>query len=327
MAITETLYTGNNATTIYAITFPYIADSDIKVTLNGVLTTAFVVLVTKEVQFAAAPNTGVAIRIFRETDDLTTSATFFPGSSIRAEDLNDNFTQGIYIAQESRNKVDSALLKAGGTMTGPLVFAAGQSTATTSTPGIVQLNNSVASTSQTQAATPSAVKTAYDEALAKGKFYEEIQTASNSLQLDFTIPSWTKQITVAFYNVDPTTNTIYVRLGDVVSGVKASGYSSYSQAVTYTTPTSSTSSSSSFSLGFAAIVSASLANVNGHWTISSMDSNIWMASSSLRELFSGFGLITSIGSVTLAGTINSLRVIPISNGTFSGSVAVRCVGI
>ncbi len=50
----------------------------------------------------------------------------------------------------------------GGTMTGAITFAGGQPTATTSSPNIVQLENSTASTSTTTAATPSSVKSAYD---------------------------------------------------------------------------------------------------------------------------------------------------------------------
>lgn len=50
----------------------------------------------------------------------------------------------------------------GGTMTGAITFAGGQPTATTSSPNIVQLEDSTASTSTTTAATPSSVKSAYD---------------------------------------------------------------------------------------------------------------------------------------------------------------------
>jgi len=50
----------------------------------------------------------------------------------------------------------------GGTMTGAVAFAAGQPTATTGSPNIVQLENSTASTSTTTAATPSSVKAAFD---------------------------------------------------------------------------------------------------------------------------------------------------------------------
>lgn len=60
----------------------------------------------------------------------------------------------------------AALPLSGGTMTGAIAFAGAQPTATTSTAGIVQLSSSTSSTSTTLAATPSAVKTAYDLAAA-----------------------------------------------------------------------------------------------------------------------------------------------------------------
>lgn len=54
----------------------------------------------------------------------------------------------------------------GGTMSGNIVFAAGQPTATTAAAAIVQLTDSISSTSVTTAATPNSVKTAYDLANA-----------------------------------------------------------------------------------------------------------------------------------------------------------------
>tara|TARA_R100000781_G_scaffold44571_2_gene30287 strand:- start:391 stop:2034 length:1644 start_codon:yes stop_codon:yes gene_type:complete len=58
----------------------------------------------------------------------------------------------------------SYLALSGGTMTGSIAFWASQPTASTSDPNIVQLEDSVSSTSTTKAATPNSVKTAYDKA-------------------------------------------------------------------------------------------------------------------------------------------------------------------
>jgi hypothetical protein len=83
----------------------------------------------------------VAIRIYRETDDTELAATFFPGSAIRAADLNADFDQTLYVVQEVNNyavKLDDPLYvnktyidaqdatkvnKAGDTMTGPLAMS------------------------------------------------------------------------------------------------------------------------------------------------------------------------------------------------------------
>ena len=103
MAVTENTYTGNGSTVLYSFTFPYLATTDIKVSVNGTLTTAYTLANATTVQFNTAPTNGAAIRIYRTTSDASSKATFFPGSSIRAQDLNDNFTQNLYIAQETAN--------------------------------------------------------------------------------------------------------------------------------------------------------------------------------------------------------------------------------
>ena len=99
-AVTENNYTGNNSTTTYSFTFPYLKTSDIKASLDGVATTAFTLPTATTLQFNTAPATGALIKIFRETtvDELT--ATFYAGSAIKSEDLNENFTQNLYVTQE-----------------------------------------------------------------------------------------------------------------------------------------------------------------------------------------------------------------------------------
>ena len=101
MAITENKYTGNGSTVLYSFTFPYLDVPDIKVSLDGVLTTAYTLANATQIRFNAAPANGVAIRLYRQTNDESLNATFYPGSAIRAQDLNDNFTQNLYVTQES----------------------------------------------------------------------------------------------------------------------------------------------------------------------------------------------------------------------------------
>ena len=108
MASTENTYTGNGSTVLYAFTFPYLNTTDVKASLNGTATTAYTFANETTVQFNSAPGSGVAIRIYRETADTTTPATFYAGSAIRAKDLNDNFTQNLYTTQESNNEASSA---------------------------------------------------------------------------------------------------------------------------------------------------------------------------------------------------------------------------
>jgi chemotaxis protein histidine kinase CheA len=108
MAITQTTYTGDGSTTNYSFTFEYLKQADVKVTLDTVATTAFTFANATTLAFTTAPGNGVAIRIFRDTAIDTLSSTFFPGSAIKAEDLNQNFTQNLYVTQESDFEVDTA---------------------------------------------------------------------------------------------------------------------------------------------------------------------------------------------------------------------------
>lgn len=103
MAITQDTYTGNGVKTNYTFTFPYIEEDDVKVSLDGVDTTAYTFANATTIQFNTAPDVGVAIRIYRNTSDENLSAVFYSGSAIRSQDLNNNFTQALYVAQETKN--------------------------------------------------------------------------------------------------------------------------------------------------------------------------------------------------------------------------------
>ena len=117
MATTQNTYTGNGSLTEYSFTFPYLEETDIKVSLDGVDTTAYTLANATTISFVTAPANGVAIRIYRVTATDSAQATFFAGSAIRAQDLNDNNNQLLYATQETVNRrLDST----GGTMTGEL---------------------------------------------------------------------------------------------------------------------------------------------------------------------------------------------------------------
>ena len=111
MATTENNYTGNGILTSYTFSFPYIKKEDVKVTLDEIGTTDFTINDNTPtlIDFNIVPPDGVAIRIFRETDTTATSSTFFPGSAIRAQDLNRNFEQSLFIGQEEENKIQNVI--------------------------------------------------------------------------------------------------------------------------------------------------------------------------------------------------------------------------
>ena len=100
MAVTSNTFTGDGSTTNYSFTFEYLEQDEVKVTIGGTATSAFTFANATTLSFTSAPASGAEIRIYRDTDIDTLKATFFPGSAIKAEDLNDNFTQNNFAVQE-----------------------------------------------------------------------------------------------------------------------------------------------------------------------------------------------------------------------------------
>jgi hypothetical protein len=112
MAITSNTYTGNGSNKLFSITFPYLETTDVDVYLNGVLqtvTTQYTFASATTVEFVVAPGNGITVLLNRSTDEATIQNTFFPGSSIKANDLNENFDQVLYLAQETNNNVANAV--------------------------------------------------------------------------------------------------------------------------------------------------------------------------------------------------------------------------
>ena len=111
-------YNGNGSITTYSFSFPYLKTEDVKVSLNGLTqaTTKYTVSTSPtKITFNAtsvdstvqesdgAPKTGVAVRVYRDTEVDTAKAVYSAGSSVRAGDLNDNQDQVLYALQETQS--------------------------------------------------------------------------------------------------------------------------------------------------------------------------------------------------------------------------------
>ena len=111
MAVTEKNITSTGATS-YTFEFEYLKTTDVKVSVNGTATTEFQVPngAPTTVQFNSGhvPASGAAIRIYRDTNVDNLSATFYAGSAIKSQDLNDNFNQNLYVTQEAKRDAASA---------------------------------------------------------------------------------------------------------------------------------------------------------------------------------------------------------------------------
>jgi len=108
MSSPQNTYTGDNSSTSFSFAFDYLNTSDVKASLDGTLTTDFTLTDQKQLTFNTAPATGVVIRIFRDTENDSLSSEFSPGSAIKASDLNTNFKQGLFVAQETTMSADAA---------------------------------------------------------------------------------------------------------------------------------------------------------------------------------------------------------------------------
>jgi len=109
MADTESTLPGNGTAGPFNYTFPALEAAHVKVSVDNVAKTVGVDysldFVQKEITFLVAPYPTAAqtIRIYRETGDAALEATFYSGAAIRATDLNNNFNQALYVAQETKN--------------------------------------------------------------------------------------------------------------------------------------------------------------------------------------------------------------------------------
>ena len=109
---------------LYSISFEYLDRADVKVSVNGVDTTdpssTYTFAFANDTQISLTPNSGIVgngVRVYRETNTDQLDVTFFPGSAIRAADLNKNFEQNNFATQEVKERF---LDRTGGAMEGIL---------------------------------------------------------------------------------------------------------------------------------------------------------------------------------------------------------------
>ena len=101
MAVTSNTYTvgGSGQAGPYSYSFPILADTDIKVSVNGIIktvTTHYTVDAgNTRITFVSGqePATGAKVIVYRDTDEDPITNTFVAGSTIRSNELNDNFNQ------------------------------------------------------------------------------------------------------------------------------------------------------------------------------------------------------------------------------------------
>ena len=199
MATTEQGYTGDGNQVNFSVPFPYLLQTDVTVTVDNVVQTLgpandYVFSQSNQITFNVAPANLAAILFKRETNAEELPVDFSAGTSLRAVDLNSNFKQNLYIAQETQNQtvtassgnladgavtnakiangavntlkladnsVTTAKIVDGNVTDAKIATVTGTKVtqATTSVRGTVQLYSNLDSTSETLAATAKAVNT------------------------------------------------------------------------------------------------------------------------------------------------------------------------
>lgn len=100
---TEVIYNGDGSDVTFSITFPFLRESDVKVSVGGETKNSpadYSITGTVVTFVTAPPNATGNVRIYRNTDIDEPRSTFETGSSIRANELNRNIKQLLFAIKE-----------------------------------------------------------------------------------------------------------------------------------------------------------------------------------------------------------------------------------
>jgi hypothetical protein len=297
MATTSNTYTGNGSNKLFSITFPYLDTSDIDVYLNGTLqtiTTHYTFANATTVEFVAAPANGAVILLDRSTDDSALQATFFPGSSIKANDLNDDFDQVLYIAQETANVATTATSTAAAA-TSTANTALSQSAAAVSTANTASSNASAAvATANTANSNASAAVSTANTASSNAS--AAVSTA-NAAAVDAATAISTANGAVSTANA--ATSTANTALSNSTAAVStANTASSNASAAVSTANTASSNASAAVSTANSALSTANTALSNSSTAIST--ANAASAAVAAAVIYQPVVDLTALGLLTPA---------------------------
>ena len=97
-------YTGNGSTTSFSVTFPYISNTDVIVTVDGVtktLTTHYTFSNSSTISFGSAPANGAVIKFTRSSNRSARLVDYQDGSTLTEASLDQDGNQSFFVAQEA----------------------------------------------------------------------------------------------------------------------------------------------------------------------------------------------------------------------------------
>ena len=112
MAFAIDTYTGNGSTTSFSITFPYIEQAHVIVTVDGVtktLTTHYTFSNASTISFGTAPASSTVIKITRSSNRTARLVDYQDGSTLTEATLDQDANQAFFMAQEAIDVTENTI--------------------------------------------------------------------------------------------------------------------------------------------------------------------------------------------------------------------------
>lgn len=140
------------------------------------------------------------------------------------------------------------------------------------------------------------------------------QASTSGTSIDFTsIPSWVKRITVMFNGVSTNGTSNYVwQIGS--GSIDTTANYSFSRSQNQNAGANNVGNSTTSTYGEFMGVWSSSATSTGHLILTNISGNSWVSSSNVQHISGTTGMSLAIGSKTLSGTLDRVR-ITTANGT------------
>jgi hypothetical protein len=311
MATTSNTYTGNGSNKLFSITFPYLETTDIFVFVNGTLTTAYTFANATTIEMTAAPANGATVYISRVTNDTTLQATFFPGSSIKAADLNLDFDQVLYIAQETTNEAQAATASSNAATT-TANTALSNSTAAVSTANTASSNASAAvSTANTASTNASNAVTTANTASSNAS---TAVTTANAAVVTANTASSNASAAVSTANTASSNASAAVSTANTAS-TNASAAVTTANAANSTANTASTNASNAVTTANAATATANTANTNASAAVATANSAQADATNAIAAVSAASLYVIVANVAAIPGSPTNNQGVQVSNTT------------
>ena len=302
MATTQNTYTGNGSTVLYSFTFPYLETDEIKVSLNGTLTTAYTLANATTISFNTAPANGAAIRIYRETDNTSVKSTFFPGSAVRAQDLNTNFLQALYVSQESDNESASATATANTALTNSAAAVSTSNTASANATAAVNTANTASGNAA------SAVTTANNASSTAGTALSTANTAATNASTALS----TANTAISTSNTaSSTANTALAQSSSAVS--TANTASSNASAAVTTANTASANSTSAVTTANNALTVANTASTNASAAVTTSNAASSTATAAAQDAANAIAAVSAASLYVIVAAVANIPTTGLTN--------------